>query len=114
ADQVDGFGENDARLRPFGRHAVRLRSTFAVTNEHVQPDTRQKRRLAVLPADQQEKLPAPPIARLLVNKAEHRLEHGLLPELQPHGLPDPLALAVAAEPLAELNRRRLPLPNESP
>src|SRR5690606_36078695 len=34
--------------------------------------------------------------------------------LQPHRLPDPLALAVAAEPLDELNRRRRPLQIENP
>src|SRR5690606_18526693 len=103
ADHVDGFGKNDARLFSLRCDAVRLRSAFTVTNEHVQPDTRQKRRLAVLPADQQDELPATPVTSLLVNKAEHGLEHGLLPQLQPHRLPDPLALAVTAEPLDELN-----------
>src|SRR5690606_39733794 len=55
-------------------------------------------------ADQQNELPAPPIASLLVDEPEHRLEQRLLPQLQPHRLPDPLALTVAAEPLDELNR----------
>src|SRR5690606_29733550 len=81
---------------------------------HVQPDTSQKRRLAVLPADQQDELPATPVTCLLVNKAEHGLEHGLLPQLQLHGLADPLTLGVSAKSLNELNRRRRPLQVKNP
>src|SRR5690606_40047780 len=92
-----------ARLVLMGRHALRHRATFTVTNEHVQPDAGQECRLAVLAADQQDELPAPPVASLLVDEPEHGLEQRLLPKLQPHRLPDPLALAVAAEPLDELN-----------
>src|SRR5690606_10557103 len=51
---------------------------------------------------------------LLVVEPEDRLEHGLLPELQLHGLADPLALAVAAEPLDELNGPRSPIDVEDP
>src|SRR5690606_7004319 len=49
-----------------------------------------------------------------VNKAEHRLEHGLLPELQLHALANPLALGVSAKSLNELNRRRRPLQDKNP
>src|SRR5690606_36225616 len=94
--------------------AEHLGAAFAVTNEHVQPNAGQERRLSVLAADQQNELSAPPVASLLVDEAEHRLEQRLLPHLQPHRLPDPLALAVAAEPLDELNRRRRPLQIENP
>src|SRR5690606_29083436 len=62
----------------------------------------------------QNELSAPPISRLLVNKAEHGLEHGLLPQLQLHRLPDPLAFGMTAETLDELNRRRRPLQIENP
>src|SRR5690606_30912496 len=65
-------------------------------------------------ADQQNELSAPPIASLLVDEAEHRLEHGLLPQLQPHRLADPLTLGVSAKSLNELNRRRRPLQIENP
>src|SRR5690606_2978276 len=106
ADHVNSFGKNDARLVPFGRHAVDLGTALAVAHQHVQPDAGQECRLAVLPADQQDELPATPVASLLVDEPEHGLEQRLLPKLQPHRLPDPLALAVTAETLDELNRRR--------
>src|SRR5690606_390088 len=94
--------------------AVRFGAALAVTNEHVQPDASQQRRFSVLPADQQNELTAPPQARLLVDEPEHGLEHGLLPQLQPHRMPHPLALAVAAEPLDELDGPRSPLGVEDP
>src|SRR5690606_2010356 len=65
---VDSFGKNDPGLIPLRGHAIRLRSTFTITNEHVKPDAGQERRLSVLPADQQDELPAPPQTRLLVDE----------------------------------------------
>src|SRR5690606_29935675 len=101
ADRVDRLGEHDPRLVTLGRHAVDLGTALAVADQHVQPDAGQERRLSVLPADQQNEFSAPPIASILVYEPEHGLEQRLLPKLQPHRLPDPLALAVAAEPLDE-------------
>src|SRR5690606_23730818 len=114
ADHVHGLREHDPSLVALRGDAVDLSAALAVADQHVQPDAGQECRLAVLPADQQNEFSTPPIARLLVNKAEHRLEHGLLPEIQPHGLTDPLAFGMTAETLDELNRRRRPLQIENP
>src|SRR5690606_6826207 len=114
ADHVHGLREHDPSLVALRGDAVDLSAALAVADQHVQPDAGQERRLAVLSADQQDEFPATPIARLLVNKAKHRLEQRLLPKLQPHRLPDPLALGVSAKSLDELNRRRRPLQIENP
>src|SRR5690606_15557834 len=104
ADHVDGLGENDPGLVALRGDTVDFGAAFAVADKHVEADAGQEGRFPVLPADQQDELPAAPVAGLLVNEPKYGLEQRLLPQLQPHRLPDPFALAMAAEPLDELNR----------
>ena len=96
------FRPDDFSLIALGSDCVDLRAGLGIGKLHIQAYRRGKQTLAVLLADDQDRLVVLPVA-LDVDETEHRREHRLFPKLKLDELTTELALGVPAVVLNELD-----------